>query len=39
MILRGSKLKSFISTANEFGKDLNAPTKTTVLELFEFCAF
>ena len=39
IILRGSKLKSFISTVNEFGKDINVSTKTTILGVFDFRAF
>ena len=39
IILRGSKLKSFISTVNKFGKDINVSTKTTILGVFDFRAF
>ena len=38
-VLRGKKLKSFVSAAKEFGKDINVPTKTTVLGVFDFRAF
>ncbi len=38
-ILRGSKLKSFISAAKESGKDINVSTKITVLGVFDFRAF
>lgn len=38
-VLRGKKLKSFIKEANTFGKDINVPTKTTVLGVFDFRAF
>lgn len=38
-VLRGKKLKSFISAAKEFGKDINVPTKITVLGVFDFRAF
>ena len=35
-VLRGKKLKEFIE---DFGKDINVPTKTTQLGLFDFKAF
>lgn len=35
-VLRGKKLKEFIES---FGKDINVPTKTTQLGLFDFKAF
>ena len=35
-VLRGKKLKEFITC---FGKDINVPTKTTQLGLFDFRAF
>ena len=38
-VLRGQRLKSFIKTANSFGKDIHVPTKTTVLGVFDFRAF
>ena len=38
-VLRGKRLKDFIATAQNFGKDINVPTKTTVLGLFDFKAF
>ncbi len=38
-VLRGKKLKSFIDAAHNFGKDINVPTKTTVLGVFDFRAF
>lgn len=38
-VLRGRRLKSFINSANSFGKDINVPTKTTVLGIFDFRAF
>ena len=38
-VLRGKKLKSFIVAAKNFGKDINVPTKTTVLGVFDFRAF
>ena len=39
IVLRGNKLKNFIETAKYFGKDINVPTKTTVLGVFDFRAF
>lgn len=38
-VLRGKKLKSFIAAAQASGKDINVPTKTTVLGVFDFRAF
>jgi len=38
-VLRGQKLKSFISAAQNSGKDINVPTKTTVLGIFNFRSF
>lgn len=38
-VLRGKRLKSFMSAAKAFGKDINVPTKTTVLGVFDFRAF
>ncbi len=38
-VLRGNKLKSFISAVKKSGKDINVPTKTTVLGVFDFRAF
>lgn len=38
-VLRGKKLKSFLDAAKNFGKDINVPTKTTVLGVFDFRAF
>lgn len=38
-VLRGKKLKSFIAAAQTSGKDINVPTKTTVLGVFDFRAF
>ena len=38
-ILRGRELKSFLETCKNFGKDINVPTKTTVLGVFDFRAF
>lgn len=38
-VLRGNKLKSFISAAKESAKDINVSTKTTVLGVFDFRAF
>ena len=34
-ILSGKNLKSFLDAAKNSGKDINAPTKTTVLGVFE----
>lgn len=38
-VLRGNNLKSFLEAAKLFGKDINVPTKTTVLGVFDFRAF
>ena len=38
-VLRGQKLKSFVEAANDSGKDINVPTKTTVLGVFNFRSF
>ena len=38
-VLKGKRLKSFIETAKLSGKDINVPTKTTVLGVFDFRAF
>ena len=38
-VLKGKKLKSFIDAAKKTGKDINVPTKTTVLGVFDFRAF
>lgn len=38
-VLRGKKLKSFLDAARNSGKDINVPTKTTVLGVFDFRAF
>lgn len=38
-VLRGKRLKSFLATAQSSGKDINVPTKTTVLGIFDFRAF
>lgn len=38
-VLKGKKLKSFIDAAKKSGKDINVPTKTTVLGVFDFRAF
>ncbi len=38
-VLRGKNLKSFLETARNSGKDINVPTKTTVLGVFDFRAF
>lgn len=38
-VLRGKQLKSFLEAARAFGKDINVPTKTTVLGVFDFRAF
>lgn len=38
-VLKGKRLKSFITAANNSGKDINVPTKTTVLGVFDFRAF
>lgn len=38
-VLRGKRLKSFIHAVRNSGKDINVPTKTTVLGVFDFRAF
>ena len=38
-VLRGKKLKAFLESAKDFGKDICVPTKTTVLGVFDFRAF
>ena len=38
-VLRGKRLKSFLAAAQNSGKDINVPTKTTVLGVFNFRAF
>lgn len=39
-VLRGKKLKEFLATMRQdFGKDINVPTKITVLGIFNFRAF
>ena len=38
-VLRGKRLKEFIATVKESGKDINVPTKTTVLGVFDFKSF
>lgn len=38
-VLKGKRLKAFIDAANNSGKDINVPTKTTVLGVFDFRAF
>ena len=38
-VLRGRKLKSFLDAAKNSGRDINVPTKTTVLGVFDFRAF
>ena len=38
-VLRGKDLKSFLDAAKNSGKDINVPTKTTVLGVFDFRAF
>lgn len=38
-VLKGKKLKSFIEAANNSGKDINVPSKTTVLGVFDFKSF
>ena len=39
VVLKGKKLKDFISAVRESGKDIYVPTKTTVLGVFDFRAF
>ena len=38
-VLKGERLKAFIDAANNSGKDINVPTKTTVLGVFDFRTF
>lgn len=38
-ILKGKRLKSFMEAVKASGKDINVPTKTTVLGVFDFRAF
>lgn len=38
-VLRGKKLKDFLESAKNSGKDICVPTKTTVLGVFDFRAF
>lgn len=38
-VLKGKRLKEFKETAQAFGKDINVPTKTTVLGIFDFRSF
>jgi hypothetical protein len=38
-VLRGKRLKSFLAAAQNSGKDINVPTKTTILGIFDFRAF
>lgn len=38
-VLRGKNLKSFLDAARNSGKDINLPTKTIVLGVFDFRAF
>lgn len=38
-VLRGKRLKSFLESAKNSGKDINVPTKTTVLGVFDFRSF
>lgn len=38
-VLKGKRLKRFLETAKISGKDINVPTKTTVLGVFDFRAF
>lgn len=38
-VLKGKRLRAFIDAANNSGKDINVPTKTTVLGVFDFRAF
>ena len=39
LVLKGKKLKEFIEAVKNSGKDINVPTKTTVLGVFDFRAF
>lgn len=38
-VLRGKKLKAFLESVKNFGKDIYVPTKTTVLDVFAFRVF
>ncbi len=38
-VLKGKRLKEFKETAQTSGKDINVPTKTTVLGIFDFRSF
>ena len=38
-VLKGKKLKEFKETAQAYGKDINVPTKTTVLGIFDCRSF
>ena len=38
-VLKGKKLKSFMEAVKNSGKDINVPTKTTVLGVFDFRSF
>lgn len=38
-VLKGKKLKAFRNAAKENGRDINVPTKTSVLGVFDFRAF
>ena len=38
-VLRGKKLKDFLESVKDSGKDICVPTKTTVLGVFDFRAF
>ena len=38
-VLKGKKLKEYKETAQAYGKDINVPTKTTVLGIFDFRSF
>ncbi len=38
-VLRGKRLKSFLESFKNSGKDINVPTKITVLGVFDFRAF
>ncbi|MBR5179826.1 MAG: DNA-binding protein [Lachnospiraceae bacterium] len=38
-VLKGKRLKDFKETSQTFGRDINVPTKTTVLGIFDFRSF
>ena len=38
-VLKGKRLKSFMEAVKNSGKDINVPTKTTVLGVFDFRSF